>query len=65
MRERQERVNAVVVNRVSNTLKGPREAYRDDSLSCGHRWPSADAAIAFAMARARDVILKERFRLAC
>jgi hypothetical protein len=31
-------------------------AYRDDNLACGHRWPSAEAALAYALARGRDVV---------
>lgn len=32
--------------------------FRDDSLSCGHRWPTADAALAFAVARGRELARK-------
>jgi hypothetical protein len=31
-------------------------AYRDDSVACGYRWPSADDAISYAMARGREVV---------
>ena len=34
----------------------PREVFRDESLACGHRWESADAALAYAMAKSREVI---------
>ena len=33
-------IAAVVVNRVRGSVDAPREAYRDDSLACGHRWLS-------------------------
>lgn len=36
----------------------PREILRDESLACGHRWPSADAALAYAMSKAQDAIRK-------
>jgi len=58
-------IAALVVNQVSKTAPMLREVFRDDSLSCGHRWASADAALAYAMARAREVIRKERSLLAC
>ena len=31
-------------------------AYRDDSVACGYRWPSPAEAIAYAMARGREVV---------
>ena len=34
----------------------PREVFRDESLACGHRWESADAALAYAMTKSREVI---------
>ena len=37
----------------------PREIVRDESLACGHRWPSADAALAYAMTKAQDIIRKQ------
>jgi hypothetical protein len=57
-------IAALVVSRASKTSKSLSETYRDDSLSCGHRWASAEAALAFAMARAREVIHRERARIA-
>lgn len=36
-----------------------REIVRDESLACGHRWPSADAALAYAMTKAHDIIRKQ------
>jgi len=58
-------IAALVVNQVAKTAPMLREVFRDDSLSCGHRWASADAALAYAMARAREVIRKERSLLTC
>lgn len=37
----------------------PREVLRDESLACGHRWPSADAALAYAMSKAQEVVRKQ------
>ncbi|HZT55476.1 MAG TPA: hypothetical protein VFA35_04565 [Burkholderiaceae bacterium] len=43
----------------------PREIVRDESLACGHRWPSPDAALAYAMGKAQDLIRKQAPALAC
>jgi hypothetical protein len=58
-------VATVVVNRVRGTVDKPREAYRDDMLAGGHRWPSPEAARLYAVAKARQVIRMEQHRLAC
>jgi hypothetical protein len=58
-------IAAVIVNRLLDAGQPPREAYRDTSLSGGHRWRSARDAISFAMARAREVIRTEPHRLTC
>ena len=58
-------IAAVVVSRVRGTDLGPLEAYRDESLACGRRWPSAAAALACAMSKGREVIRTEQHRLAC
>jgi hypothetical protein len=42
-----------------------REILRDESLACGHRWPSADAALAYAIAKAQDAIRKQSPVLLC
>lgn len=42
-----------------------REILRDESLACGHRWPSADAALSYAMTKAQDVIRKQSLLLTC
>ena len=43
----------------------PREILRDESLACGHRWPSPDAALAYAMTKAQDAIRKQAPTLTC
>ncbi|WP_372527442.1 hypothetical protein [Piscinibacter sp.] len=52
-------IAAVVVNRVRGTERAPREVFRDESLACGHRWPSSDAALSYALSKARKVIRTE------
>lgn len=42
-----------------------REAFRDDSLACGHRWLSPDEAISYALKQARDLIRSRSPALAC
>jgi hypothetical protein len=58
-------VATVVVNRVRGNIDKPREAYRDEMLAGGHRWPSPEAARLYAVAKAREVIRMEQHRLAC
>lgn len=57
-------VAAVVVNRCRG-VERPRKAYRDVNMSGGHRWRDAQAALRYAVARAREVIRTEPERLAC
>lgn len=33
-----------------------RDAYRDDSLACGHRWATADDALSYALRKGRQFI---------
>ena len=54
-------IAAVVVAR----LHGAREAWRDESLACGHRWASAGDAIDYAMSTARELIRTRSKALAC
>ena len=56
---------AVVVNRWRGRPDAPREAYRNESLACGHRWPTADAALRYALLRGQEVVRTELHRLAC
>jgi hypothetical protein len=58
-------IAAVVVSRLRDGGQSPREAFRDTSLSGGHRWRSARDALSYALARAREVIRTEQHRLAC
>jgi len=61
-------IAAVVVNRVlEGGSAGPRqrEAWRDDSLACGYRWPSPSEAIDYALSRAREVVRRRPHLLAC
>jgi hypothetical protein len=44
---------------------GIREAFRDDSLACGHRWPCADDALRYAMNKARELIRSRSESLVC
>ncbi len=57
-------IAAMIVQRVHG-VTAPREAYRDESVACGHRWASAEAAIAYAMNRAAEVIRQRSTLLAC
>lgn len=52
-------IAALIVVRESGAGREPVEILRDESLACGHRWPSADAALAYAMGKAREVIRKQ------
>ena len=56
---------AVVVNRARCEPGAPREAFRDEQLAGGHRWPTAQAALDYAAQRARELIRKQPERLAC
>ena len=58
-------IAAMIVQRVHGVPNAPREALRDESVACGHRWPSADAAIAYAINRAAEVIRQRSPLLAC
>ena len=58
-------IAAVVVNRVCGSGSAPREAFRDDSLACGHRWLSSGEALSYALNKASEVIRREQHRLHC
>ena len=59
-------IAALIVVRLRGTADAaPREILRDESLACGHRWPSAAAALAYAMSKGHDVIRKQTPMLAC
>jgi hypothetical protein len=56
---------ALIVNRVRGAIGKHPEAFRDDSLACGYRWPSPDEAMHYAMNRARELIRSRSQLLAC
>lgn len=58
-------IAAVVVNRIRGMEGKNREAFRDDSLACGYRWPSPDEALHYALNRARELIRSRSQMLAC
>jgi hypothetical protein len=58
-------IAALVVNRVQGLGSGPREAFRDDSLACGHRWTCPDEALRYAMSKARELIRSRSPTLVC
>lgn len=38
--------------------RSAREVWRDDSLACGYRWPTPEAAMHYAKNRAREMVRK-------
>lgn len=58
-------IAALVVNRMQGAGAKPCEAWRDDSLACGHRWLSAEEALSYALNKARELITREQHRLHC
>ena len=58
-------IAAVVVKRVQGGPADAGVAFRDVSLACGYRWPSADEALLYAMNRARELIRSRSPVLAC
>ena len=50
-------IAALIVDRVRGEAAGRRrEAFRDESLACGYRWPSPDEAIHYALNRGREMV---------
>jgi hypothetical protein len=39
----------------------PVQCFRDESLACGYRWPSAEQAMSYAMARGRELVRRGQF----
>lgn len=64
-------IAALVVNRIHKPAANgaavvtQREAFRDDSLACGHRWLSPDDAMSYAFKQARELIRSRSSALAC
>ncbi len=52
-------IAALIVLHEQDPSGAAREILRDESLACGHRWPSADAALAYAMSKAHELIRKQ------
>ena len=48
----------MVVQQVHGVPNAPREVLRDEGLACGHRWESADAALAYAISKAQEALRK-------
>ena len=40
--------------------QGGRELFADDSLSCGHRWATADDAMSYALRKGRALVRDQR-----
>jgi hypothetical protein len=55
----------LIVQRVRGAGGVPREAWRDESLACGHRWESAEAALTYAISKALEAIRKASPSLVC
>ncbi len=59
-------IAALIVDRVRGESAGRRrEAFRDESLACGYRWPSPDEAIHYALNRGREMVRSRSKMLAC
>lgn len=50
---------ALVVRRDEPDADRKPDVFRDDSLACGYRWPTVDAALQYAMNRGRDVVRRQ------
>ena len=57
-------IAAVVVSLHRTAGHAALEAFRDDSLACGHRWVSSKAALSFALDKGLEVVQRERHRIA-
>jgi hypothetical protein len=55
---------ALVVQHAAGIEPRRRDAFRDDSLACGHRWASADDAMSYALRKGRELIRKQPATLA-
>lgn len=56
---------ALVVNRNDKARSGSSEAFRDTSLAAGYCWPSADAALRYALHRGQEIVRRRPALLAC
>lgn len=57
-------IAALIVLHQQTRPQQTRELFRDESLACGHRWESAEAALAYAMAKAREIVRRQEPLLA-
>jgi len=57
-------VATVVISRIRGT-GAPQEAFRNEALAGGYRWPSSAAALCYALGKGREMVASERSRLAC
>jgi hypothetical protein len=58
-------IATMIVQRMQGVPGAPREALRDESLAGGHRWETADDALAYAISKAQDAIRKRSPLLTC
>jgi len=58
-------IATMIVQRVHGVHGAPREALRDESLAGGHRWETANDALAYAMGKAQEAIRKRSPLLTC
>ena len=50
---------ALVVRRNEPGADMRPDLFRDDSLACGYRWTTAEAALQYAMNRGRDLVRRQ------
>ena len=58
-------IATMIVQRVQGVPGVPREALRDESIAGGHRWESANDALAYAISKAQEAIRSRSPMLAC
>ncbi|MEP6873059.1 MAG: hypothetical protein ABI887_01720 [Burkholderiales bacterium] len=58
-------IATMIVQRVQGVPGAPREALRDESVACGHRWESPADALAYVMTKAQDAIRNRSPMLIC
>ena len=50
---------ALIIQQVCERTHRSRDAYRDESLACGHAFRTAQEALDYAMNRAREVLARD------
>jgi len=58
-------VNKLNPSKQASTHERAAEAFRDESLACGYRWPTPDEALSYAKARAREMVRTRSAALSC